>query len=159
MRHAVQRGLSVVAVATAAAGIGAVAAAPAAHAASLPSVGLPDCGGATKHVFLPDLYFMLPSTGNNNFEYSCVMGSGNVSNAVLKLQQALNRCYGAGIAEDQNFGPQTYNALRDVQRREGVVADGVYGPETATHILWPTYESPANTLYMCVRYPNMILPG
>ncbi|HKO34190.1 MAG TPA: peptidoglycan-binding domain-containing protein [Candidatus Limnocylindria bacterium] len=89
-------------------------------------------------------YFLIPSVGHNDHNYNCVLGQGNVSGAVLKVQQALNKCYGAGIAEDQNFGPQTESALRGAQNKEQVAADGVYGPATAARLHWPAYSSTDN---------------
>ena len=69
-----------------------------------------------------------------NGSTTCQMGWGSNSEAVRVLQADLNFCYGQGIAVDADFGPQTYQALVNVQAAEGISADGVYGPQTRDHI-------------------------
>ncbi|HKO34191.1 MAG TPA: peptidoglycan-binding domain-containing protein [Candidatus Limnocylindria bacterium] len=164
----IHRGLSLFAMASTAIGAAAVApavahaAAPAAAthtaplaASAVPATDLPTCGGGTR-IDLFDAYAVVPSVGVNDRNYGCTFGRGNVSSAVLKVQQALNRCYGAGIAEDQVFGPQTESALRAAQRQEGIFDDGVYGPQTATHLQWPFYQARDNVQFMCGRFPFLV---
>ncbi|WP_323377109.1 peptidoglycan-binding domain-containing protein [Streptomyces smaragdinus] len=68
------------------------------------------------------------SGGTQNL--SCNMVKGNVSSAVRNLQTELNKCFGAQLAVDGNFGTNTYNALKRAQSAAGTTADGVYGPNT-----------------------------
>lgn len=49
--------------------------------------------------------------------------------AVLVLQKQLN-AQGAGLYPDGHYGEKTEQAVRDFQRRAGLVADGVAGPKT-----------------------------
>jgi len=49
--------------------------------------------------------------------------------AVLVLQKQLN-AQGAGLYPDGHYGERTEQAVRDFQRRAGLVADGVAGPKT-----------------------------
>ncbi len=68
------------------------------------------------------------------------MVQGNVSSAVERLQNTLNRCYfyhhGASplfpvsLEIDGNFGGKTRDALKFAQGVEGAAVDGVYGPES-----------------------------
>jgi peptidoglycan hydrolase-like protein with peptidoglycan-binding domain len=69
---------------------------------------------------------------------SCVMreGSGD-DEAVLVLQAALVRCNGQSVGVDGNYGPQTTQAIMNVQRQHGVTADGAYGPATLEVMGWP----------------------
>ena len=67
----------------------------------------------------------------------CVMSSGDRGSDVNQLQWTLNYCYGEHLALDSDFGSLTKAALIRAQRREGIAADGIYGPETALHTLHP----------------------
>ncbi|ACO79898.1 PG-binding-1 domain-containing protein [Azotobacter vinelandii CA] len=49
--------------------------------------------------------------------------------AVLTLQKQLN-ALGAGLYPDGHYGEQTEQAVRDYQRRTGLVVDGIAGPKT-----------------------------
>ncbi|WP_203715713.1 peptidoglycan-binding domain-containing protein [Asanoa siamensis] len=57
--------------------------------------------------------------------------------AIWGLQQALNMCYGEKLTQDRDFGALTKAALIRAQRREGISADGIYGPQTADHLAFP----------------------
>ncbi|NUT32888.1 MAG: peptidoglycan-binding protein [Hamadaea sp.] len=62
---------------------------------------------------------------------SCTLYQGIYNNeAVRHLQESMNLCYGMGLAEDGDFGSGTKAALREVQSRIGVTADGQYGVYT-----------------------------
>lgn len=61
-------------------------------------------------------------------------------NPVQTLQRALNKCYGFTLAPDGSFGPATENAVKYVQRYEGVTIDGSVGPETKWTMMWPLYK-------------------
>ncbi|WP_181155901.1 MULTISPECIES: peptidoglycan-binding protein [unclassified Microbacterium] len=65
---------------------------------------------------------------------SCTLRSGNKNDGVAWLQVALNSCYGKNLATDGDFGPATRNALIQVQQAIGVVADGIYGPNTQSRM-------------------------
>jgi len=66
----------------------------------------------------------------NNGSSSCFMDSGDVSSGVLALQRALKFCWGQNIATDSDYGPQTKQAVHNVQNILDINADGVYGPQT-----------------------------
>jgi hypothetical protein len=66
----------------------------------------------------------------NNGSSSCFMDTGDVSSGVLALQRALKFCWGQNIATDSDYGPQTKQAVRNVQNILGIGVDGVYGPQT-----------------------------
>jgi len=61
---------------------------------------------------------------------SCFMDSGDVSSGVKAIQRALKFCWGQNIAIDSDYGPQTKQAVRNVQSILGISVDGVYGPKT-----------------------------
>lgn len=58
-------------------------------------------------------------------------GSGTVSSAVSGIQYLL-RAHGQPVAADGSYGPATHAAVTAFQSAEGLVADGVVGPQT-----WP----------------------
>jgi murein L,D-transpeptidase YcbB/YkuD len=80
----------------------------------------------------------VPSAGTTRASTSCIMGLGATSNAVRRLQINLNACYAENLQTDRVFGTLTRNALKRAQRSEGVVDDGVYGPNTRDALLWWT---------------------
>lgn len=69
---------------------------------------------------------------------NCVMreGSGD-EKAVLVLQTALARCNGQNPGVDGAYGPQTTQAVMNVQQRHNITADGAYGPATLEVMSWP----------------------
>ena len=67
----------------------------------------------------------------------CSMVRGDHNAAVGQLQRSIVSCYGISISVDNDFGTNTYNALRTVQGRIGAGVDGKYGPETASKIKMP----------------------
>ena len=64
-----------------------------------------------------------------------ILQMGSCGPAVSLLQLGLNRALGAALETDGVFGPATADALRNFQRREGLVPDGVAGRETHRAIL------------------------
>jgi peptidoglycan hydrolase-like protein with peptidoglycan-binding domain len=77
------------------------------------------------------LHAMMPAASGS---INCHLQRGNKNLAVKYLQIALHYCYGREIAPDGDFGPKTEEALIYAQAVERIKRDGVYGPETATHI-------------------------
>lgn len=59
-----------------------------------------------------------------------VLKRGASGPEVVSLQNELNRV-GFNLKPDGDFGPGTERAVRDYQRRMGLVADGVFGDRTA----------------------------
>jgi Putative peptidoglycan binding domain len=53
---------------------------------------------------------------------------GSDGDAVRRLQQQL------AIGTDGRFGPRTEKAVRDYQKKNGLIADGMAGPATLTHL-------------------------
>jgi peptidoglycan hydrolase-like protein with peptidoglycan-binding domain len=53
---------------------------------------------------------------------------GSHGEAVRRLQQHL------AIGADGRFGPRTEKAVRDYQKKNGLVADGMAGPATLSHV-------------------------
>lgn len=76
-------------------------------------------------------YVPLPSASGST---TCNMVQGAYGNAVRNLQIMLNHCYsnviGAQLAVDNDFGGNTYNALKKAQTYAGTTSDGQYGPNT-----------------------------
>jgi peptidoglycan hydrolase-like protein with peptidoglycan-binding domain len=105
--------------------------------------GLPTCDGVvvidvgSEAVRVPgdtDV-FSSPSTA---CEMSVDQGD---EDAVVLLQDALNRCNREDVAVDGQYGPQTAAAVTDVQQRAGIAANGVYGPATLEAMRWPVSTS------------------
>jgi Putative peptidoglycan binding domain len=91
----------------------------------------------------------LPTSARDNGVWQCGLGNGNANDAVTKLQDTLitGHCYGQDIAKDGIFGNQTEAALRNAQTKEGITADGKYGPESSFNLEWPVYSG--NTFVGC----------
>src|SRR4051794_34168135 len=51
-------------------------------------------------------------------------------NYICWVQRSLNRIVAARLVEDGRIGPRTQDAVRTFQRRQGLAADGVVGPQT-----------------------------
>lgn len=65
--------------------------------------------------------------------YNCQLSKGNNNSAVRLLQSTLVDCYSQSISVDGDFGTNTQAALKRAQAKAGVTADGIYGPNTASH--------------------------
>lgn len=73
-----------------------------------------------------------------NYRYETV-DYGSKGSDVRKLQRKLIELgYMPAGSDDSSYGYQTYNAVRDFQRANGLEADGVAGPATLTNL----YENP-----------------
>ncbi|MCL2593399.1 MAG: N-acetylmuramoyl-L-alanine amidase [Defluviitaleaceae bacterium] len=55
---------------------------------------------------------------------------GSRGDSVAQVQACLNRAIGAGLSVDGIFGPRTFEAVTNFQRRFGLVTDGIVGPIT-----------------------------
>ncbi|RKN39670.1 peptidoglycan-binding domain-containing protein [Micromonospora endolithica] len=75
------------------------------------------------------------TSGSNSL--LCVMSYGDRGDDVSQLQWTLNYCYGEGLSLDGDFGSRTKSALIRAQKREGIGADGIYGPQTAQALRFP----------------------
>ena len=75
----------------------------------------------------PDTTLPADHTDHDPLHRGCGGGA-----AVLRLQRRLNHQYPAGpdLAEDGEYGPRTEGAVREVQRRVGLLVDGIAGPAT-----------------------------
>src|SRR5262249_27056164 len=73
----------------------------------------------------------VPTVGNATpNQFDCILGPGDSSTAVSRLQIDLNFCNAAGLKVDGIYGINTTNAVKAMQRLERVTVDGVYGPMT-----------------------------
>jgi peptidoglycan hydrolase-like protein with peptidoglycan-binding domain len=104
-------------------------------------------GSGTASVQVPgdDAFFDTSSTLN------CAVDEGSDAEAVVVLQDALVRCNGQAIAVDGEFGPDTEQAVINVQQQHGIAADGAFGPATMGVMQWPTETSSGGTT--CVSAP------
>lgn len=76
-----------------------------------------------------------PKTYNYN-EYSSSVINLNYKGAIVKhIQSTLNLHFAAGLAEDEIYGLATKDAVKDMQKKLGICADGVFGPTTAKALL------------------------
>lgn len=132
MRHAlVRKVVGITAVVAAAGGVGVAIAAPATSATA-------HCGYS--RVFYGSVYDMrLPTISSTNHSYACQLSYGDSGEGVRTLQWILNKCYGAGLTIDKQFGSKTRAALQRVQNAEGVDDDGIYGSDTRAAMKVPKY--------------------
>jgi hypothetical protein len=91
--------------------------------------------------FIPHLsggYLDVPlykwSTGSTML---CLMSYGDRGDDVQQLQWTLNYCYGERLSQDGIFGYYTKAAVIRTQKKVGVTADGIYGPQTAMEMVHP----------------------
>jgi hypothetical protein len=93
----------------------------------------------------------VPSVGYDSYNTNCLLYRGNYNDGVGALQGALDYCYGKGLAVDNDFGPLTQAALKQVQYQLHISVDGVYGPQTREAMNWPWFYSIYPLVYTCHR--------
>jgi len=98
------------------------------------SAALPDC---VKSIHLRT-DAIVPASSSGLID--CVMSKGADNTAVVALQASLVYCNGQDITVDGVFGAPTQAALRRVQKKAGVTADGVYNPRTRKAMLHNTED-------------------
>jgi hypothetical protein len=147
LRHLLVRGLLVVALALG----GAVVMASPSQASARPpcdyvnTIGTraisPEHGDVTTTLTNWPMQSGTPSRGS----LDCYVNQNASAAAVKSLQTTINLCYiapdrisDAWLVMDGVYGAKTRHALKEIQRREGVVADGVWGPGTGRTMLWRT---------------------
>ncbi|BFU42018.1 peptidoglycan-binding domain-containing protein [Krasilnikovia sp. MM14-A1004] len=131
------RGNVIKAVAGVAAAAGLAAGAILVSAGSAQAAADPTCNvGFLSYIPVHNLKLYVPG-----FKYSdghisrlCVLHPGDKGQAVFSLQQTLNMCYGEKLHLDEQFGPATKAALARAQHKEGISADGTYGPVTRSKL-------------------------
>lgn len=105
---------------------------PALTSATPASAATPTCTGTSlvTGAFGAGKTLRVPTAGSGTGRFDCILGSGNSSNAVSRLQIDLNDCEGANLTVDGDYGPLTAAAVKRVQHAEGITQDGIYGPQT-----------------------------
>ncbi|MDQ1293622.1 MAG: hypothetical protein QG608_1503 [Actinomycetota bacterium] len=101
---------------------------------STASAALPDC---IKSIHLKT-DAIVPASSSGLID--CVMSKGADNIAVVALQASLVYCNGENITVDGVFGTPTEAALKRVQKKAGVSADGIYNPKTRKAILHNTED-------------------
>lgn len=81
-----------------------------------------------------------PAVVNDNDEEVCevkvpMLEKGDDNGYVKTVQILLNKYDGAKLAEDGDFGPATYAAVRSYQKSRGLGVDGIVGPATWAQLL------------------------
>ncbi|UAC02466.1 peptidoglycan-binding protein [Dactylosporangium vinaceum] len=102
-----------------------------AHAAT------PACASYTVDPIDARTEFHTPTSAYGNHQRSCSLLQGASGWGVVVLQEALYACFGQNISRDGSFGPATKQALKNAQGEinsrygAGLATDGEYGPNTA----------------------------
>jgi hypothetical protein len=102
-------------------------------AASASAASAAICNGTSLVTgYFTGLEIRVPTVGNDTGQWQCNLLPSDVAGLVpvKRLQIDLNDCYGAGLAVDGEYGPDTETAVKGVQNIEGVTQDGDYGPQT-----------------------------
>lgn len=82
------------------------------------------------------------------YSTQCKLRKGDHGSGVKALQRSLKKCYKQSISIDGSFGPATFTALKNAQKKLGLTADGVYGYNTSRAMNWP-YFAPGGVLFAC----------
>lgn len=84
-----------------------------------------------------------PSTFDALYGSHRTLKMGSTGSAVTQLQDRLNELgYVMGTA-DGEFGTNTYNAVKDFQRNNGLIADGIVGPKTWAELFSTNANGPS----------------
>ncbi|MFE7075245.1 peptidoglycan-binding protein [Streptomyces sp. NPDC057620] len=85
-------------------------------------------------------YLYLP--GHSGGSYLCWMAYGTRGAEVEALQGAINHCHNSvpNLVVDGIYGDATRAAVRAIQTRAGIKADGEYGPDTYAAMSFPAYR-------------------
>jgi hypothetical protein len=67
----------------------------------------------------------------------CELSEDDTGSGVRVLQQALNRCYGAGLKVDSDFGPKTGDAMYRVWMEETGMRGSYYNEIIRVRMEWP----------------------
>ncbi|MGK4579720.1 peptidoglycan-binding domain-containing protein [Kitasatospora sp. HPMI-4] len=100
------------------------------HAASLPT-----CDGRITNT-------TMPAIGGDSAD--CRLAYGDQGDGVKALQESFNYCNGESLTVDGVFGSATKAAVLRVQSRGGITADGIYGPNTRSHMSFLLMSSRPN---------------
>jgi Putative peptidoglycan binding domain len=98
--------------------------------------------------------FLAPATGGSSMltQRSCVMGPNKGEGAPTEaLQTALVHCYFQPLQVDGDYGSSTQASVLKLQQFLHIHADGLYGPQTAGAMQWPTTADDGKTA--CVKHP------
>jgi hypothetical protein len=94
----------------------------------------------------------VPTAGNQTGVTQCILRQGDHNDAVTVLQRALRYCKGYSEVEvDGDYGPITRAAVLRVQHLAnsdwgaGIAEDGEYGPQTMNWLQFTDWYWPANT--------------
>lgn len=89
--------------------------------------------------YVNNIYAELPTYGGS---VSCYLSKSSVwSTAVYQLQRTIELCYHYNLEWDGYYGAGTVEAVKYVQRTEGITADGTYGNQTRQSMKWVTGTS------------------
>jgi hypothetical protein len=118
----------------------------------------PRCTGAASYWtgFVHDTYIYMPSGPS---AYNCGMSRGEVGEEVRALQDALNKCYGASLSVDGQFGPKTQAALKVAESTHGMTSSlGTYDSGDAVAFrFWGWYlDNNGNQRWRCARQDGPI---
>ena len=98
--------------------------------------------------------FTAPTTSGSSMttQRSCTMGPNKGEGAPTEaLQNALIHCYDQPLKVDGDYGSATQASVLKLQVFLHIHADGLYGPQTAGAMNWPTKADDGKT--SCVKHP------
>ena len=115
---------------------------------------LPQCNNNTVHYVSepwPIYYsrYYQPTTELGSDDTNCVLATGSSGGGVFTLQDSLIRCYNQDITFDGLYGPQTRQAVINVQNFHHLTPDGVFGPLTNNAMVWPRYVADTGNFWYC----------
>jgi len=131
-------------------------------ASATPASARPSCAGTSLVRSALGLSVRVPTTANGTRDVSCSLGVGNVGVAVSRLQIGLDHCLNAfavkpAVAVDGVYGSKTRHAVSQVQHFYHIPQDGIYGPMTAHHMLWPIPNTNYQSCSQIASSPPVIL--